>query len=979
MVHRNSGSVEVHLRGSCALRCPVCDCRQQNDGHEALEAAIRTRADQIVLRGAAESHPELAGIAARAAAHGIEVVLRSHAIAMSDPRSAKRLADMGIRAFRAPVFAHLPAVHDRIAGRAGALVATLVGMRALAEAGLAPEIEVPLLPARLQNLLSVLELCRRATPSLRRVRLYVPARDVPAALRTPSWDVATPRLVALAARCHSEGVHIQLDTRDGVPFCALGEHEELWPLFHFNPRRRAPTNAGALFPDVCRKCRVRPQCAGVSPAYAAANGERGLRAFPGRPKELYRQRTTPVAAWDRERRRAAASRRMKVVRPTVHCNQDCPFCSANETSSSVWTAPDVMLRKIARVARTGVTQLSFSGGEPLLSPHLAAFVQTARRTGIEEIELVTNGTLLTQRRVDELVSAGLQLAFVSLHAHTESLSQTQTRKVGDWQRTVDGIERLLVAGVRVLINHVINARNFRFLGRFVEVVHERFRGRAPISFAYMTPQYQALEHPELLVRISDAMPYLRAALHRAVELEQPFVVGSRQGIPPCFLREFQAWSDIFRVASEAATEDAHQKQRSGACDECRYGHLCTGLWRPYVERFGLDEIVPVAGERLDPASFGFGMTDAAYGFDDVSPELRDVEAEQEYRALALVDAPVVPEPADGGLGRSRPLRLHLAGTGQRARLLAHGILRRSDMVLASVSSPHATDGDLAEFGHAPAFRDTALAMDDLRPEAVVIASSTRSHLEIIEAAVQRGIPMLIEKPLVDGEEERSALAALAGSAAAPMVPAHQVLFATGMDAVALPEEARDARVSYVQSVERGSGDALRTWSPEPLYEFLYHVLVRVGRSAGGGVAEVRGAAVSGEARPETIAFELAYPRATAQVRLQFGGVTAESEIQVETAGGSAKWTRRGRKTLIERNGRVEEPESRGGEIERMLDAFADALLGRTPPGLPTVAEALDVMTNAEGVVQALAEVDRRFSGHKAVRHTASRRFRGALP
>ena len=43
-----------------------------------------------------------------------------------------------------------------------------------------------------------------------------------------------------------------------------------------------------------------------------------------------------------------------MLRPTVNCNQDCTFCSANETSSNVWASREEMLRAIARTARRGI-------------------------------------------------------------------------------------------------------------------------------------------------------------------------------------------------------------------------------------------------------------------------------------------------------------------------------------------------------------------------------------------------------------------------------------------------------------------------------------------------------------------------------------------------------------------------------------------------------------------------------------------------
>ena len=59
----------------------------------------------------------------------------------------------------------------------------------------------------------------------------------------------------------------------------------------------------------------------------------------------------------------------------------------------------------------------------------------------------------------------------------------------------------------------------------VEFVRESFGGRVMISFAFVTPQYKALEGIEQVPRLSDVMPFLKRALYRAVELGQPFSNG----------------------------------------------------------------------------------------------------------------------------------------------------------------------------------------------------------------------------------------------------------------------------------------------------------------------------------------------------------------------------------------------------------------------------------------------------------------------
>jgi MoaA/NifB/PqqE/SkfB family radical SAM enzyme/predicted dehydrogenase len=981
MSARNLSSVDIFLQGDCGLRCPVCDCgAASRQSPDAFERALQNRPDQIVLRGGAERARAFASTVRQANEAGIEVVLRTNAIAFRDAERAQKLAALGVRAVRVPAFSANQRVHDRITGSEGSLVASLVGLRALVAAGLHAELEIPLLPERLQDLGALLDLFVRAAPALRRVRVYLPTGDLPPALAPPPWDVATDRLVALLERCKDAGIHVQIDGEDAIPLCALAQHETLWPAFHFNPKREARVVDGATFLEPCARCATQPQCTGVVRAYAQAHRGAGLRPFRSKPKALYEQRTTPKPRWTEERKQAASERDRLVLRPTVNCNQDCPFCSANETSASVWADHGTMLRKIARAGRAGVKWLSFSGGEPTLSKYLTGYIRTARRVGIEEVELVTNGTLLNEQKVKELAEAGLNYAFVSLHAHTEEISQAQTRKVGDWARTVRAVEMLVDAKVKVQVNHVINSRNFRYLRRYIEFLHGRFGGKVPVSFAFITPQYQALEQFDLVPRLSDVMPYLRDAMHRAVELGQPFIVGSRQGIPPCFLREFQAWSDFWVVTNEAAAEDSYQKARGEVCGSCRYTNFCTGLWRPYIDHYGFGELVPVRGEPFTREQLAWGHPDPfrVFDFEQVHPGLRDHDAEREYAESARIAIPdVVAADPEIVSGRSRPLRVQLAGTGNRGRIIARDLFQAGGMTIDAVSSPHAPDGDLLDFGNPPAYRDSVEAMDELRPEALIVATNTATHLDHIRAARERGIPCLVEKPLTTGTAEADELRGLLATEGALVMPAHQVLYATGIDAIAFDyARDRDVQVRYVHKVQRGSSDALRTWHPESAYQGLYHALVIVGRATGGGLAEVTDARAWGEVAPERIELTLRYPRGNAHLNLDYTANEAQLRVGVERSDGSeVVWWRRGREVTVTRDGKAETPESRGGEIQLMLAAFRDAAIGRDTDRLPTVEEALEIQANARAAVDALARVEPRFEGKKAVRHVSSREFR----
>src|SRR6185503_15766514 len=104
----------------------------------------------------------------------------------------------------------------------------------------------------------------------------------------------------------------------------------------------------------CETCAARPQCPGIAASYYAAHGAEGIVAYAQKPALMYEQRTTRRRTWTPEQRRAASRAEILVLRPTVNCNQDCTFCSANETSANVWASREEMLRAIARAARRGV-------------------------------------------------------------------------------------------------------------------------------------------------------------------------------------------------------------------------------------------------------------------------------------------------------------------------------------------------------------------------------------------------------------------------------------------------------------------------------------------------------------------------------------------------------------------------------------------------------------------------------------------------
>src|SRR5262249_39553148 len=98
--------------------------------------------------------------------------------------------------------------------------------------------------------------------------------------------------------------------------------------------------------------------------------------------------------------------------PIRRCNIDCGYC--NEYDKVSQPVPvDAMLSRIDHLASLGTSVVSFSGGEPMLHPELDRLIGRIRRHGMIA-GLITNGYLLSPKRIAALNDAGLDYLQISI-------------------------------------------------------------------------------------------------------------------------------------------------------------------------------------------------------------------------------------------------------------------------------------------------------------------------------------------------------------------------------------------------------------------------------------------------------------------------------------------------------------------------------------------------------------------------------------
>lgn len=127
---------------------------------------------------------------------------------------------------------------------------------------------------------------------------------------------------------------------------------------------------------------------------------------------------------------------------TNRCNLRCKMCeiSKNSTVEESELSTDKVKEIIIQIRDMGINHIIFSGGEPLLRKDLVEIVRFAHENNIQMVDLITNGTMLDDAIMKELIEAGLNHLGISI----DGLSRTSSsiRGQGVFEKVISNINNL---------------------------------------------------------------------------------------------------------------------------------------------------------------------------------------------------------------------------------------------------------------------------------------------------------------------------------------------------------------------------------------------------------------------------------------------------------------------------------------------------------------------------------------------------------
>jgi radical SAM protein with 4Fe4S-binding SPASM domain len=181
---------------------------------------------------------------------------------------------------------------------------------------------------------------------------------------------------------------------------------------------------------------------------------------------------------------------------TNSCNLSCLHCCSSSGHKKTDELTDQeIVRIIDEAAGSGITNLIFSGGEPLLRESLPDLIEHAVRAGCG-VTLLTNGLLFTSELAGRLIAPKVRIK-MSLDGTTAQTHEA-LRGPGTFKRTLDVLGMLVDLGAPGLTVHfTVNRWNFRELRDLPSLLKEI--GVSFLVVGTIKPSGRAAVNRELLI------------------------------------------------------------------------------------------------------------------------------------------------------------------------------------------------------------------------------------------------------------------------------------------------------------------------------------------------------------------------------------------------------------------------------------------------------------------------------------------------
>ena len=225
---------------------------------------------------------------------------------------------------------------------------------------------------------------------------------------------------------------------------------------------------------------------------------------------------------------------------TRRCNLRCVHCYAQsadeEYGGEMTTAEGLAL--LEDLAEFGSPVVFFSGGEPLMRKDILELAGQAVKLGLRAV-ISTNGTLIDEKRAEQLREIGLSYVGVSLDGMRQTNDKFRGVK-GAFDKALTGIRNCRKAGIKVGLRFTINKRNVAEVADIFSLLRDENIPRVCFYHLVYTGRGRALMEEDLdheqTRRVVDLIIDRTAELHEQGMAKEVLTVDNHTDGPYLYLR-----------------------------------------------------------------------------------------------------------------------------------------------------------------------------------------------------------------------------------------------------------------------------------------------------------------------------------------------------------------------------------------------------------------------------------------------------------
>jgi MoaA/NifB/PqqE/SkfB family radical SAM enzyme len=299
------------------------------------------------------------------------------------------------------------------------------------------------------------------------------------------------------------------------------------------------------------------------------------------------------------------------------CVDQCIFCS-EETSmkrlKGMIVPREDVLSMLEKKRKEGFEHVTLTGGEPTFYPKFWEIAAFAKNLGYR-VFVISNGWGLSQPEFAEKLLPYIDELCLSIHGPNKEIHDKLTRTEGSFEKLMGAFKNVEAHPARhwVQVNHVVTRHNVSYLPKTLELF-SRNKKLCQFLVSNVTPHGGARHnYKELAVQhkeITSQIPTLVKIAHiRRVSLRF-------YGIPVCLLGPYWRYSnDLFfspRTTIAKTTQDNgsvdwlferapysyREKFFPKVCDSCVLKGRCGGIYFPYTQIFGDENLKPFTPKSL---------------------------------------------------------------------------------------------------------------------------------------------------------------------------------------------------------------------------------------------------------------------------------------------------------------------------------------------------------------------------------------------